>query len=326
MPEKECKSYRQQLNLLRSRGMSIGKGTQGSRVIRILERENYYNIINGYKDLFLAVHGTATVQEMYKPGTTFDEVYALYNFDRNIRVIYLRYLLKVEHSFKTVISHEFSSKYGHKNYLRTENFDNSTETNIRAAIKLIGDIQQEIARQMKNGHHVVIHYMTDHGYIPLWVLVNVLTFGKIEYFYNALKPVDKQQISRQFGLTPEVLYTFLDNLDIARNKCAHDERFFDIKFKKAIHTRSIKRFSSLQLTRQPDGSYLHGINDAYSIAIMLSLLLSKTDVKEFVSAMKNEFSKLAKQLNTITVNDVMEIMGFDSTHWMSLTTLERNNK
>mgnify|MGYP007008370441 CR=1 FL=1 len=43
--DKSYKSYRQQLNILRSRGMVIGKGSQGSRVMRILERENYYNII-----------------------------------------------------------------------------------------------------------------------------------------------------------------------------------------------------------------------------------------------------------------------------------------
>lgn len=50
MADKSYKSYRQQLNILRSRGMVIGKGSQGSRVMRILERENYYNVINGYKE------------------------------------------------------------------------------------------------------------------------------------------------------------------------------------------------------------------------------------------------------------------------------------
>ena len=65
---------------------------------------------------------------------------------------------------------------------KIENFDNSTERNISSSIKLIGDIQQEIARQMSKHHQVVTHYMTEHGYIPLWVLVNVLTFGKIEKF------------------------------------------------------------------------------------------------------------------------------------------------
>ena len=55
----------------------------------------------------------------------------------------------------------------------------SAEENAEAVIKLIGDIHQELARQMGKHHNVVTHYMTQHGYIPLWVLVNVLTFGKI---------------------------------------------------------------------------------------------------------------------------------------------------
>ena len=139
MADKSYKSYRQQLNILHSRGMVIGKGSQGSRVMRILERENYYNVINGYKKLFLASEATATSDEVYKAGTTFDEVYALYNFDRELQNIYLKYLLKLENTFKTVIAHEFSAKYGHDNYLKIENFDNSTERNISSSIKLIGD-------------------------------------------------------------------------------------------------------------------------------------------------------------------------------------------
>ena len=92
MTEKTYKSYRQQLNILRSRGMVIGKGSQGSRVMRILEAENYYNVINGYKELFLASKATPAADEVYKTGTTFDEVYSLYNFDRELRNIYLKYL------------------------------------------------------------------------------------------------------------------------------------------------------------------------------------------------------------------------------------------
>ena len=41
--------------------MVIGKGSQGSRVMRILERENYYNIINGYKEPSLASKATGSV-------------------------------------------------------------------------------------------------------------------------------------------------------------------------------------------------------------------------------------------------------------------------
>lgn len=320
MAEKKYKSYRQQLNTLRARGMVIGKGSQGSRVMRILERENYYNVINGYKEPFLASKATATADEVYKTGTTFDEVYALYNFDRELRNIYLKFLLKIENTFKTVIAHEFSAKYGHDNYLKIDNFNISGERNISSAIKLIGDIQQEIARQMSKHHQAVTHYMTEHGYIPLWVLVNVLTFGKIENFYKNMKPADRTVVAKQFSLHPDELAKFMHMLALARNKCAHDERFFDIKFKERIHTKSIKNFSVLGIVRAKDGSYTYGTNDAYAVAIMFALLLSRTDLNEFVSSMRTTFNKLQKQLHTIPAADIMTIMGFDA-NWTNLTKL-----
>ena len=300
--------------------MVIGKGSQGSRVMRILERENYYNVINGYKEPFLASKATATDDEVYKPGTTFDEVFALYHFDRELRNIYLKFLLKIENTFKTVIAHEFSAKYGHDNYLKIDNFDISNERSISSAIKLIGDIQQEIARQMSKHHQAVTHYMTEHGYIPLWVLVNVLTFGKIENFYKNMKPADKTVVAKQFNLQPDELSKFMHMLALARNKCAHDERFFDIRFRESIHTKSIKNFSLLGLVRAKDGSYTYGTNDAYALAIMFALLLSKTDLNEFISSMRDAFSKLQKQLHTIPSSDIMSIMGFGA-NWMNITQL-----
>lgn len=350
MPDKEYKTYRQLLTILRSRGMSIDKGSQGSRVMRILEKENYYNVINGYKDLFLDASSTPSA-EQYKPGTTFDEVYALYNFDREVRHIYLKYLLKVENAFKTVLAHEFSDLYGHDNYLKLENFyigpttdqnilrrisgsnrldmtrdlpqiqHLSAEENIGSVIKLIGDIQQEIARQMSKHHQVVTHYMSEYGYIPLWVLVNVLTFGKITMFYKLMKPNDKMAVARTFGIASDELHKYMDMCSLARNKCAHDERFFDMKFRRRLHTRSIATFSVLGLARDRSGSYSSGTNDIYAIAIIFAMLLSKTDAKEFVSAMKAAISKLSKQLHTISIDDVMERMGYPAT-WTNLLNLK----
>lgn len=48
--EKVFLSTNQQLKILRARGLVIANG---SRAKRIIEMENYYNLINGYKELFL---------------------------------------------------------------------------------------------------------------------------------------------------------------------------------------------------------------------------------------------------------------------------------
>ena len=318
--------------------------------MRILESENYYNVINGYKEFFLASKATPTTAETYITGTSFDEIYALYSFDRNIRNIYLRFLLKAENKFKTIVAHEFSRVYGHNNYLKLENFQCSAsndpsrlrhiakrenldptadfvkiarismEENISSITELLGDIQKEISRQMSKHHNVVTHYMAEHGYIPLWVLVNVLTFGKITNFYFNMKDKDKVVISKQFGLSTAELHKYMVNLGIARNLCAHDERFFDIRFRKEIKTKSIKGFANLGIP-YVSGNYQYGTKDAYAVAIMLSLILEKSDVKEFVAAMKTEFTKLSKQLHTIPCSKIMEHMGFGST-WEKLTCVK----
>ena len=63
-----------QLRQLRARGMVI---SNGSRAKRIIEMENYYNLIHGYKGLFLDRSYTGP-DEAYLPGTRFEEVHALY--------------------------------------------------------------------------------------------------------------------------------------------------------------------------------------------------------------------------------------------------------
>ena len=112
MPNKVYKTHKQQLKILRSRGMNINKGAQGSKTIRILERENYYSIINGYKEPFIQ---SGITPESFISGTCFDELYSVFCFDRNVRLIYLKYILKAEHQIKAVIAHEFSKLYGYDN-------------------------------------------------------------------------------------------------------------------------------------------------------------------------------------------------------------------
>ncbi|MBE1555665.1 hypothetical protein [Sporosarcina limicola] len=63
-------THRMQLKGLRDRGLIINNG---SKAMRILEAENYYNVINGYKDLFLQrdPQRNPISPEKYNTGTKF---------------------------------------------------------------------------------------------------------------------------------------------------------------------------------------------------------------------------------------------------------------
>lgn len=88
----------------------------------------------------------------------------------------------------------------------------------------------------------VVHYRNAFGCVPLWVLVNDLTFGNMEHFFNLMKPAEKRETckmivsatertgSKRLGyfsekdakVSIEVLVKF-------RNICAHDERLYCAK-------------------------------------------------------------------------------------------------
>lgn len=63
MEQKEFKTIDEQLEILKSRGLCFSTDESTKRY---LEKENYYNIINGYKDLFLETRKTSTTDEIYK--------------------------------------------------------------------------------------------------------------------------------------------------------------------------------------------------------------------------------------------------------------------
>ena len=110
------KTFDDQINILQERGLIINDIDQAKE---ILEIHNYYNVINGYKDLFT----DENKNEKFIKGTTFNEIYSLYEFDRELRAIIFKYTLQIENTLRTLVSHVFSKYHGVENYLRYSNFD-----------------------------------------------------------------------------------------------------------------------------------------------------------------------------------------------------------
>lgn len=74
MANKEFKTTDELIALLISRGVDISTPEQKSFCKKGLQRFGYYNIINGYKNLFLDSTSTSP-EDAYKQGTTFNEIY-----------------------------------------------------------------------------------------------------------------------------------------------------------------------------------------------------------------------------------------------------------
>ena len=306
-----------QIKKLDSRGLNVSD----IGVKDILEMENYYNVINGYKKLFIDETYIGT-DEKYKEGADFYELYNLYLFDRELRNIFIKYILEIENNIKTVISHDFSEKYGHDNYLKIFNFDirvkhwekKTAAQKIGDVSSLIANIQRDISRQLSKNNPMISHNMLTYGYVPFWVLVNSLTLGTISVFYSYLIDKDQNDIGRKFRLRPDEMTKILFVLTIYRNACAHDERFYNLKALKndtkpnMIKTNSIHH--KLNIPKDKANNPIYGKNDLFSIVIICKLILKEDSFSEFADSVKSEIDQLSGKLKTISIIEVLEEMGF----------------
>lgn len=297
---KEFKTINEQINILKNKNLDI-KDLVNAKLL--LTNNNYYYLINGYKDLFI---DKTNKKETFLKGTNLEEIYNLYEFDRKIRVIFLEYILLIERKIDTYIAYEFSKNYGYKNYLIPNNF-NYINKNKELINKFLNDINLEISHQYKNSNKMIIHYIDTYNYIPLWVLVRVLSFGKISKFYSFMKDKEQNDISRKFNIQSKAFKIYLMNLGNIRNICAHDEKLYDVVLTKRIHITEYHK--KLGLIKK-DSKVLNATRDLFSIVIILKILLEQENFYIFYKKLIEEIEILGKNLTTISINKVLYRMGF----------------
>ncbi len=111
---KESKTFDEQINLLKARGLII---QNPEKVKFVLRNINYYRF-SAY-----LIH-LKNDDDTYKENTTFEEIYNLYLFDKELRNILIDMLEDIEISFRSYISYTLSIKYGSSGYLDKSNFKN----------------------------------------------------------------------------------------------------------------------------------------------------------------------------------------------------------
>ena len=82
--DKPFKTIKEQVELLEARGVATDDDTP-----EVLLREGYYSVVNGYKALFIDKEKTESAKDdRYLPGTSFADIYALFMFDRELRMLF----------------------------------------------------------------------------------------------------------------------------------------------------------------------------------------------------------------------------------------------
>ena len=268
----------------------------------------------GYRHLFYKSDGSKTFRE----NTNFRELYALFTFDRQLRNIIFKNVLIIENNCKSIFSYVLSHKYGYKenDYLRPQNYVQSHDRQ-----KQVNDLLRKMKRQIRiNGgqHDATKHYINNYGYIPLWVVVKVLSFGITSELYTIMKDVDQREIAREFHVDPENLLTFLPILSNYRNLCAHEDILFEHHTQKVIPDN---KYHELLHISKMDDEYMYGKGDVFAVVLIFKYLLSKDDFRLFLNEVSYELDRLAGKLDSIPVYYVLDHMGFP-TNYLELLDME----
>lgn len=263
---------------------------------RILGKISYYSLITGYKDIF-----KDKTTGYFKKDVAFEDIYSLYKFDRDLRSIFLKYILIAEKSVKTSLAYHFCDIHGEnqKEYCLLSNYDVNGK-NINGINKLISIFQFNLSG--KTDYVYINHYITAHQNVPLWIMVQVLTLGQFAHMFDYLKATAPIRVCMDYhNISRNQMHSFLSVMTKHRNVCAHGDRFYSYRTKDSISDTIIH--SKLKIS-QNNGRYIQGKGDVFAEVIILKYLLDREDFRDF----QRELSQCFKKYNPS--EEIIEKMGF----------------
>lgn len=298
---KEFKTLDDQIALLRSRGLVI----RDEKKVRLwLLTNNYYNIINGYSKYF------PRNGENYTAGTTFDEVWHLYIFDKEIKKAFLEAILNAEAHLKAVVAYRFAEKFQSPYaYLNPQCYD---QTKIASALSVIATLSQSIRKYSQEKDTSIFHYAHIHHDVPIWVLVNYMDFGSLRYMISDIQPDLQNAVAKDMmdfvklwipsvdKFPPEIMISFLGNINAVRNICAHNNRLLGFSC-----YQNCRRWAPLH-----DSYHIDNMRSVYSVFITLRCFLTQTEYGTLHDTIRKRINRLSNCLQSINVNEILHTLGF----------------
>ncbi len=223
---KPWKSIEEQIAIIRGRGMVIDDKAQAEHFLR---RVGYYRL-SGYWYPFRTLVGTDKRSDTFIEGSRFEDVIALYLFDRKLRLLALDAIERIELAIQVDIAHLL----GRRDIFAHEN-PNELHGEFSKKIRRGGHTKHD---DWLEGYYALVkrsarkpfvaHNLATYGKLPIWVAIEVFDFGTLSKLYAGLKITDKIAIEKQFGLNEgKHLQTWLRSLNFIRNMAAHQSRLWN---------------------------------------------------------------------------------------------------
>ncbi len=164
-------------------------------------------------------------QHLFKPGTTFEQLWALYTFDRQLRHLVIEGCKSVEISLRSRRAYEVGHRLGPLGYLENAHFSTPL-VHATTLVKLHAEMERSKEDFIK--HHRGTLLMP---WPPAWVIVEIASFGNISTLLSQLRQSSiRQAIAAPFGLDEQTFCSLMHHLSVLRNTAAHHSRLWNRLF------------------------------------------------------------------------------------------------
>lgn len=287
-------SFNDQLCLLKSRHLYIKSEIETKD---ILKTENYYRL-SGYFKMY-----TKPGSNDFINGFSFKKLMKIYNFDAELRILLDEFVARVEIETRTRIAYILAKTTSPCSYYNPSYFVNQLFHN-----KFLKRVNDEIDHNSKNP--MIKHF--NGQLIPIWVIVEILSFGTISKMFSNLKSNIRKEICNSGEYSRKYIEKiYKNNLQMVsnlRNICAHHCRLYGNHFpyNVSLSDCDVALFSEYGVPLPSDSTS----TPFHLIFALCNLMNSEYERKRFVKKLKHLFFKYSSSI------DIHEL-GFDK-KWIKL--------
>ncbi|MEZ6234593.1 MAG: Abi family protein [Phycisphaerales bacterium] len=162
----------------------------------------------------------------FREGTSLDVVWDRYVFDRQLRLIVLDAMERIEVALRAMLALEHATRHGQFGYA----LDRRAVPHL--AWDRVGDLLSRIAIEQARSKeafakHFRSRYGDEHAFLPLWMAAEIMTFGTLLTLYTATSSEVRRAVASAFGVHDTVFESWFKSLNVVRNICAHHGRLWN---------------------------------------------------------------------------------------------------
>ena len=285
MPElaapKPFLTYSDMVKLLTHRGMHIN---DQSRAQRKLAQIGYYRLsgfwyparefkMNGLRRELCPVAGKPLRLDTFQKATSFDAILDLYQFDKQLRMLMLDAVERLEVHLKTIVAHEVGyhdpMAYTNAKFILQKWTHPYTDSRGRQRNKWAEWSSKQLSHLARSREDCIQWHLRAAKSIPVWVAAEAWDFGDLSEFFELLTSRYQNLILARLGLdNAKMLSRWMQQISHLRNRCAHHTRIWNQASANPLSVPSGPYFEALGLEQ-------HALKRLYGLIAIIWFLLQK---------------------------------------------------